>query len=167
MYNWQWFIGDRTSIVSYGWFEFWNITGQPIFSQNVNMHNNRFGLNVITSGISISRPPRGNVYIGYTVIDTGPINTSALTTSLSYWLSPKWYGTYSTMYDFGNAILLASMFSFTRVGADFLTTIGLTVDPQRNSYMFAFMVSPRLSPNIRFGSGLGSNNFDSRYAPTQ
>jgi hypothetical protein len=167
MYNWQWFLGDRTSIVSYGWFEFWNIGGQPIFNTNVNRHNDPFGLNVITSGISINRPPRGTAYIGYTVINTGPINTSALTTSVNYWLSPKWYGSYSTMYDFGNAILLASMFSFTRIGADYLTTIGLTVDPQRNSYMFAFMLSPRLSPNIRFGSGLGLSQFDSRYAPTQ
>jgi hypothetical protein len=167
MYNWQWFIGDRTSIISYGWFEFWNLGGQPLFTAtNVDRHNNPFGLNVITSGISISRPPRGNVFIGYTVIDTGPINTSALTTSLSYWLSPKWYGTFSTTYDFGNAILLGEMFSFTRIGADYLTTIGLNVDPQRNSYMFAFMLSPRISPNIRFGSGLQSQ-FDSRYAPTQ
>jgi hypothetical protein len=70
------------------------------------------------------------------------------------------------MYDFGNAVLLGSTFSFTRIGADYLTTIGLTVDPQRNSYMFAFMLSPRISPNIRFGSGLGSQ-FDARYAPTQ
>jgi hypothetical protein len=165
-YNYEWYIGDRTSIVSYGWFEFWKLGGQPIYNTNVNRHNDPFGLNVITSGISINRPPRGMAYIGYTVIDTGPINTSALLTSLSYWLSPKWYGSYSTMYDFGNAILLASMFSFTRIGADYLTTIGLTVDPQRNSYMFAFMLSPRLSPNIRFGSGL-SGQFDSRYAPTQ
>ena len=27
MYNYEWFIGDRTSIVSYGWFEFWNVSG--------------------------------------------------------------------------------------------------------------------------------------------
>jgi hypothetical protein len=168
MYNWQWFLGDRTSIISYGWFEFWNVGGQPLFAAtNVSRHNNPFGLNVVTSGISINRPPRGNVFIGYTVIDTGPINTSALSTSLSYWLSPKWYGSYSTVYDFGNAVLLGSMFSFTRIGADYLTTIGLTVDPQRTSYMFAFMLSPRISPNIRFGSGLGMAQFDSRYAPTQ
>jgi hypothetical protein len=29
------------------------------------------------------------------------------------------------------------------------------------------MLSPRISPNIRFGSGLGMTQFDSRYAPTQ
>jgi hypothetical protein len=168
MYNWQWFLGDRTSIVSYGWFEFWNLGGQSLnAATNVSKHNDPFGLNVITTGLSISRPPRGSVYLGYTIIDTGPIDTSALTVSINYWLSPKWYGAFSTVYDFGNAVLLGEMFSFTRIGADYLTTIGLTVDPQRSSYMFAFMLSPRISPNIRFGSGLGMNQFDSRYAPTQ
>ena len=89
MYNWQWFLGDRTSIISYGWFEFWNLGGKPIYNTNVNRHNDPFGLNVVTSGISISRPPRGNIFLGYTVIDTGPINTSALNFTTSYWLSPS------------------------------------------------------------------------------
>jgi hypothetical protein len=167
MYNYQWFLGDRTSIISYGWFDYWKLVGSaPLNNYNVQGFNPT-GLNVITTGISISRPPRANVFIGYTVIDTGPIQTSALNTSISYWLSPKWYGSYSTSYDFGNKILLGSMFSFTRIGADYLTSIGLTVDPQRQSYMFAFQISPRLSPNMRFGSGVGLNQFDSRYAPTQ
>src|SRR5262249_62144753 len=108
-----------------------------------------------------------NIFLGYTVTNTGPSNTSALNVSTSYWLSPKWYGTYTTMYDFGNAILLAAMFSLTRVGADYLTSLGLTVDPQRQSYMFAVQISPRLSPNIKLGNGVGLNNFDSRYAPMQ
>lgn len=166
-YNWQWFVGDRTSIISTGWFEFWNITGNPIYKTNFNRHNDPFGLNVVTTGVSLSRPPRGNIFVGYSVINTGPIDTSALTTSLSYWLSPKWYGTYSTMYDFGNAILLSATFSVTRIGADYLTSVGLNVDPQRQSYMFAFQISPRLSPNMRFGSSSGMGSFDSRYAPTQ
>jgi hypothetical protein len=59
------------------------------------------------------------------------------------------------------------MFSLTRIGADYLMSLGLSVDPQRQSYMFAFQISPRLSPNIRLGSGVGLNQFDSRYAPTQ
>jgi hypothetical protein len=168
MYTWQWFIGDRTSIISTGWFEFWNITGDPIYKTNINRHNDPFGLNVITSGVSLTRPPRGNIFIGYTVIDTGPINTSALNVSATYWLSPKWFGTASEMYDFGNGILLSSMFSLTRIGADYLTIIGLAVDPQRQSYGFSFAISPRMSPNMTLGSGTaGPNTFDSRYAPTQ
>ncbi len=167
MYNYQWFLGDRTSFISYGWFDFWNLVGsQPLNNYNVPGYNPK-GLNVITTGISLSRPPRANIFIGYTVINTGPIKTSALNTSLSYWLSPKWYGSFSTSYDFGNKILLGSMFSLTRIGADYLTSVGLSVDPQRQSYMFAVQISPRLSPNMRLGAGVGLNQFDSRYAPTQ
>ena len=166
-YNYQWFIGDRTSILSYGWFEFFNIGGTPIYNTNTSRHNDPFGLNVITTGISISRPPRGNIFIGYSVIDTGPITTSALNSSLSYWLAPKWYGSFSTSYDVGNAILLGSMFSVTRIGADYLSTVGLSVDPQRQSYMFSFTVMPRLGPGVQNGSAPGLGNFDPRYAPTQ
>ena len=111
MYNYQWFLGDRTSFTSYGWFEFFDITGNPIYKTNTNRNNNPFGLNMITTGISLSRPPRGNVFLGYSIINTGPINTSAPLTTISYWLSPKWYGSSSLMYDFGNRIPLASMFT--------------------------------------------------------
>ncbi len=121
---------------------------------------------MVTTGISLSRPPRGNIFFGYSVVDTGPIDTSALTTTISYWLSPKWYGSASTMYDFGNHILLSAYGSLTRIGADYLTSVGLTVDPQRQSFMFAFSIAPRLSPNIQVGSGVQSG-FDPRYAPTQ
>ncbi|MGC8640606.1 MAG: hypothetical protein ACP5XB_12090, partial [Isosphaeraceae bacterium] len=167
MYNYQWFLGDRTSIISYGWFDYWNLTGSQVLS-NYNVPGfNPKGLNVVTTGISLSRPPRANIFIGYTVINTGPINTSALNMAISYWLSPKWYGSFSTSYDFGNRILLGSMFSFTRIGKDYLTSIGLTVDPQRQSTMFAVQISPRLSPNMQLGSGVGMTQFDSRYAPAQ
>ena len=166
MYNWQWFVGDRTSFTSYGWFEFFDITGNPIYKTNTNRNNNPFGLNMITTGFSLSRPPRGSVFLGYSIINTGPINTSAPTTTASYWLSPKWYGTTSLMYDFGNRILLAASGSLTRIGADYLSSVGLTVDPQRQSYMFTFQVSPRISPNLRLGSS-NMASFDARYAPTQ
>ncbi|MGB0066429.1 MAG: hypothetical protein WBQ11_00165, partial [Isosphaeraceae bacterium] len=168
MYNYQWFVGDRTSLISYGWFDFWDVTGsQPLSNTYTVEGHNPKGLNVITTGVSLSRPPRGNVFIGYTVINTGTINTSALNLSLSYWLSPKWFGTFSTSYDFGNKIPLGSMLSFTRIGADYLTSIGLSYDPQRSATQFAVQISPRLSPNLRLGGATGMNQFDSRYAPTQ
>ncbi len=80
--------------------------------------------------------------------------------SISYWLSPKWYGTFSQSYDFGDAVSLGTMFAFTRVGADYLTTIGLTVDPQRGSYTYAIQIVPRLGP----GMGSGSTGNTDRYA---
>ncbi len=167
MYNYQWFLGDRTSIISTGWFDFWNLQGGTPQDNYLVGPVNPKGLNVITTGISLSRPPRGSVFIGYSVIDSSMIRTSALNASVNYWLSPKWYGTFSQSYDFGNRISLGSMVSFTRIGADYLLSLGLSVDPQRGAYQAAFQVSPRLAPMLRLGSGTGTNSFDSRLAPVQ
>jgi hypothetical protein len=166
MYNYEWFFGDRTSFTSYGWFEFWKVQGQPILLTNPRHTNDPFGLNVITSGFQISRPPRGSLFLGYSIINTGPISTSALNASFTYWLSPKWYAFAAMSYDFGNAILLGTTFSVTKITKDYLTSVGLTVDPQRMNYNFAFEISPRFSPNVRFGSTVGTR-FDSRFAPSQ
>lgn len=166
MYNYEWFIGDRTSIVSTGWFEFWDIAGDPILVTNPRKTNDPFGLQVITAGMNINRPPRGSVYFGYSIINTGTIQTSALNVAYNYWMSPKWYTSFATSYDFGNAILLGSTVSITKVGADFLTSVGLSVDPQRQNYTFGFEIAPRFSPNVRLGQAVGTR-FDSRFAPTQ
>jgi hypothetical protein len=80
-------------------------------------------------------------------------------------LSPKWYGTFSQSYDFGDAISLGTLFAFTRIGADYLATIGLSVDPQRGSYQTAFQITPRLGPGM--GSGGTGTSVDTRFAPTQ
>ncbi len=167
MYNWQWYVGDRTSIVSAGWFDFFKLVGSTPLNNSMTTGYNPNGLNIITSGVSINRPPRTNFYFGYSIIDTGPIKTSAANVSISYWLSPKWYGSLSTSYDFGDAILLSTLFSFTRIGADYLTTIGLGLDPQRlNTYTFAIQIVPRIG-SMRSGASSGGANFDSRFAPTQ
>ncbi len=115
----------------------------------------------------MNRPPRANLFIGYSIINTGPINTAALNLNYSYQLSPKWYSTFGTSYDFGNKILLGSFFSVTRIGADFLTSVGLNLDPQRNNYTFGLEITPRLSPNIHIGSASAASRFDPRYAATQ
>jgi hypothetical protein len=165
-YNYEWYLGDRTSFVSYGWFEFFKIGGIPVAGTPTDK-NDPFGLRIITSGISITRIPKGNVFIGYTVVNTGPINTSALNLQYSYWMSPKWFMTAGESYDFGNGILLAATGSLTRIGADYLTSVGLTVSPLQHSYMFQFEISPRLSPNLRVGSAQGLTKLDSRFAPVE
>lgn len=164
MYNWQWFIGDRTSLYSYGWFEFFKIGGQPIVPSTA-PRGDPFGLNIVTSGISITRPPRTVITIGYTVLDTGPITTSALNTAVNYWLSPKWYGTFSNSYDFGNRIPLGTSFSATRVGADWLTSIGLTYDPQRQAFSGGVTFAPRATAGMGGSAAMGQ--LDPRYAPMQ
>lgn len=165
-YNWEWYVGDRTTMFSNGWFETWEVGGDPLNKTNVQHSNDPFGMKIITSGFSFNRPPKGNATVSYTILQTGEVNTSALNLSYSYWVSPKWYSTFSTSYDFGNGISLGSNVSVTRVGADYLTSIGLNVDPQRQSTMVAVEITPRLSPNLRLGQSSGPR-LDSRFAPTQ
>ena len=70
-------------------------------------------------------------------------------------------------YDFGNGLLLGATGSLTRIGADYLTSVGLAVSPLQHSYQFVFTISPRLSPNIQFGSAAGVTRLDSRFAPVE
>ncbi|HEY2156128.1 MAG TPA: hypothetical protein VGH33_10895 [Isosphaeraceae bacterium] len=42
--------------------------------------------------------------------------------------------------------------------------MGLSVVPLQHSYMFAFEISPRLSPSVGLGTGT-LNRLDTRYAP--
>jgi hypothetical protein len=170
MYNFEWYVGDRTSIVSYGWFEFFNIVGDPLYQVAKKNQLNPFGMNLTTTGININRPPRGNIFLGYTYFNTGPIQTSAFIMNYSYWMSPKWYTSFGTAYDFGNfgnPLLLGANASLTRVGADYFVSMGITAVPLQHSYMFAFEISPRLSPSLRLGSGSGLTKLDPRYAPVQ
>ncbi len=166
-YNFEWFVGDRTSIVSTGWFEFWKINGNNRFTTyDPGSTNNPFGLNVVTAGVSINRPPRGSVYFGYSIVNSGSIATSALNVSYNYWLSPKWYTSLATSYDFGNKVPLGTTASITKIGADFLTSVGITYDPQRQNTTFGLEIAPRFSPSVRLGSAVGTR-FDSRFAPTE
>jgi hypothetical protein len=163
-YNLEWYIGDRTAIVSYGWFEFFNTGGVPL-NQVINKNKlNPNGLDIISSGVQISRPPRGMVYIGYSVIDTGLVQTSALQSIFTYWMSPKWYATYNSSYDFANNVLLNATAAVTRVGRDYLTSVGLTASPLQHSLQFAFEIAPRMSPAMGLGSG-SMGRLDTRYAP--
>ena len=169
MYNYEWYIGDRTSITSTGWFEFFDVTGgKPLYSSgNPQNASNPLQFSVITAGVSKNLPPRATAYAGYSIINTGPINTSALTLSSSYLLSPKWYTTFSTMYDFGNKRWLSASWSVTKIGSDFLTSIGFNADPQRQNVTAGIQITPRISPNIRLGSASGLPQIDTRFAPTQ
>jgi hypothetical protein len=164
MYNYEWYIGDRTSITSFGWFEFFKISGDPLFKVVTKSKLNPIGLDIISTGININRPPRGNIFIGYSVIDTGLIQTSALISSYSYWMSPKWYLTFGSAYDFANQILLSANAAVTRVGKDYLISAGLTASPLQNSIQFGFEISPRISPSLQLGSS-GLNRLNPAYAP--
>jgi hypothetical protein len=127
-----WNVGDRTAVVSNGWFE-------PY--QN--------GSRYWTAGVYLNRPDRTNVYLGYR--QTDPLNSKAVTGSVSYQVSPRYYVTGAVSYDFGLQQSLANTISLTRTGSDMTVLLGLTYNPFVNSFGFQFFVLPNLATALGGG----------------
>ena len=82
-YDFRWYVGDRLSFVSDGYFDF--------FSQ---------GLRTASFGANISRPGNANAYVGFRTIE-GPISSNILSASASYRMSDKWGAKAGGQIDFG------------------------------------------------------------------
>ncbi len=70
-YDFRWHVGDRLTMVSNGIFDFFD-EGQKI----------------CTVGGFLSRPPRGSLYAGFTVME-GPIDSKVLSLSYTYLDEPE------------------------------------------------------------------------------
>ncbi len=127
-YDWVWNIGDRTALVSNGWFE-------PI----------EHGPRVFNIGTYIGRPDRTSFYLGYRQID--PLQSRAVIASLTYAFSAKYAVTFSANFDFGNNIQSNSLM-LTRIGTDLTLNLGVSY----NSIVQTFGIQFEIVPNL-----LGSN----------
>jgi hypothetical protein len=138
-YDWAWNIGDRTALVSSGWFD-------PLSD----------GPRVFNIGAYLNRPDRTNFYIGYREID--PLNSQALTGTVNYVISPKYSLSATATYDFGNQIQSNSI-SFTRMGSDLQVTVGIGYNSTLSTFSFTFEIWPILVPESRRvpGAAFGSN----------
>ncbi|MDY3554458.1 LPS assembly protein LptD [Gemmata sp. JC717] len=145
-YGTVWNVGDRTSIVSNGWFEpyeggsrYWNV------------------------GAYLDRTDRTNVYLGYR--QTDPINSKAVTLSMGYQLSSRYYVNVGASYDFGLQQSLSNSLTMTRTGSDLTTTIGFTYNAFVNNFGFQFLIVPNLAAALggRFaGTPLNGQQFSNR-----
>ena len=80
-YDFRWHVGDRTTVVSDGYFDFF--TNAPQY---------------VTIGTFLNRPPRGSIYLGFRSLE-GPITSNVVATRYSYRMSPKWMSTFGTTFD--------------------------------------------------------------------
>jgi hypothetical protein len=133
-YDYRWHVGDRLTLVSNGVFDFFD-EGQKIF----------------TVGGFLTRPPRGSLYAGFSILE-GPIDSKILSFTYTYWMSPKWMSSYGTSIDFGSQKSYAQNFSITRIGESFLINFGFTVDPARDSVGVALAIEPRFLPKNRLAN---------------
>jgi hypothetical protein len=137
-YNFSWHVGDRLTMVSSGIFDFFDD-----------------GQKVVTVGGFLSRPPRGSLYAGFTVLE-GPMDSKVLSLSYTYLMSPKWASTYGTAIDFGAQKSYSQNFSLTRIGESLLINFVFTVDPARDSVGVGLAIEPRFFPKNRLGNIAGA-----------
>lgn len=130
-YDFQWHVGDRLSLVSDGYFDF--------FSQ---------GLRTASFGAHMSRPEIGNLYLGYRSIE-GPISSNILLASVVYRLSDKWGVRASSAIDFGETGTIGNSLSLIYIGESFLWRFGVNADAARDNVGFLFGLEPRFLPRQR------------------
>jgi len=139
-YDWIWNIGDRTALVSNGWFE-------PVED----------GPRVFNFGATLNRPDRTSLYLGYRHID--PLESRAVVGALSYAFSAKYAITASSVYDFGVDNQVNSL-TLTRIGTDLQVSLSV----HHNSILDNFGVGLEIMPNLlpassRRTPGLGTSPF--------
>jgi hypothetical protein len=141
-YDYLWNIGDRTALTSSAWYD--PTPGAP---------------RVYTVGGFFNRPDRTSFYLGYRQID--PLESRAVTGSVTYVFSPKYAATASATYDFGTSLAMSNSLMFTRIGSDLQISFGLTYNAITNSVGALFQVVPNLvppgkAPTLAGGGGGGS-----------
>ncbi|MGD9126494.1 MAG: organic solvent tolerance protein OstA [Planctomycetia bacterium] len=132
-YDYRWHMGDRFTAVSNGTFDF--LEG---------------GQNIVTVGGFLNRPPRGNFYVGFRLLE-GPIDSKIISLSYNYWMSPKWVSSFGTSVDLTRIGNIGQRFNITRVGESLLVGVGFNVDPSKDNVGVMFTVEPRFLPGGRLG----------------
>jgi hypothetical protein len=124
-YNFIWHVGDRLSLVSDGYFDFYS--DAPKY---------------VSVGGYLTRPPRGSLYLGFRSLE-GPISANVIAAAYTYRMSPKWASTFGTTFMIGNGGNIGQNLSITRIGESFLVTLGVNVDASKGNVGANFAIEPR------------------------
>ncbi|HEX3726039.1 MAG TPA: hypothetical protein VHV08_07335 [Pirellulales bacterium] len=124
-YDFRWHVGDRTTVVSEGYFDFFANAPQ-----------------YFTVGTFLNRPPRGSIYFGFRSLN-GPISSNVLLTSYTYRMSPKWMSTFGTSFDIAESRNIGQNFTITRIGESFLTMFNINVDTSKGNVGASIAIQPR------------------------
>ncbi len=130
-YDFRWHIGDRLSILSDGFYDF--------FGQ---------GLRTTSIGMMASRPGVGQTYLGIRSIE-GPVSSNVIQGSVSYRMSDKWGINANSSVDFGDAGSIGSRVGFVYIGESFLWNLGVNYDASRGNTGFIFALEPRFLRSSR------------------
>ncbi|MEZ6049593.1 MAG: hypothetical protein R3C11_29240 [Planctomycetaceae bacterium] len=137
--HYRWNVGERTSILADALYDTFD-GGQELWSL----------------GFLSQRSTRGSLYTGIRQIKGSGLESSILTASYSYVMSPKWISTMGTAYDLAEEQNRGQTFTLTRVGADFLVHLGLSVDESKDNVGFGISIEPKFGPFNANSSQLSS-----------
>jgi hypothetical protein len=132
-YDVRWHVGDRLTFLSDGYADFFGD-----------------GLRTFTVGGMITRPERGNLYLGARSIE-GPFSANILTGSVGYRMSDKWILTAGASVDLSSVGNIGQSFALTRVGESALVRLGFNVDRSRGNVGVSFAIEPRFLASSRLG----------------
>ena len=137
-YDFRYHLGDRYSILSDGYFDFFDD-----------------GLRSISAGLRTSRPGVSDAYIGILSLE-GPISSTVLRTAYDYRLNEKWIFSGGATYDFEQTGNIGQSYGLTRIGESLLIRLNVNVDSGRDNVGIGFLVEPRFFPrNLgNIGGGL-------------
>ena len=136
-YDFRYHIGDRVTLLSDGYYDLF-----------------KSGLKATTLGGLLSRPGRGDFYLGVTSLE-GPVSSLLLTTSINYRLNEKWAAVGGTSVDFGKTGNVGQTIGLTRIGESFLIRVGGAVDTGRNNVSMYFNLEPRFFQRQGLGAIAG------------
>lgn len=132
-YDFRYHIGDRVSLLSDGYFDFFTD-----------------GLRSISAGVRTSRPGVGDLYLGLLSLE-GPISSTVLRSTIDYRLNEKWIVSAGTTYDFGKTGNIGQTLALTRIGESLLLRVGVNVDEGRDNVGVRFGIEPRFWPRPKLG----------------
>jgi len=134
-YDFSWHVGDRFSVLSDGFFDF--------FAD---------GLQTASVGTMLTRPLRGDVYVGFRAVE-GPFSARLLNAVVNYRMSEKWILNAGGVIDFGETGSIGERIGITRIGESLLVRVGINVDHSRDNVGAFFAVEPRFLPGRLSSTG--------------
>ena len=132
-YDLRWHVGDRVTLLSSGYFDFFDDGGK-----------------LVSFGGFLNRPERGSIYAGIHFLN-GPIESTILSYSHTYRMNEKWVTTFGASMDISDNNNIGQSLTFTRIGESFLISAGLNVDASRDSLGVHLAIEPRFLPKSRLG----------------
>ncbi|HEX4143346.1 MAG TPA: hypothetical protein VHY91_07330 [Pirellulales bacterium] len=136
-YTYRWYLGDRTTVVSDGAYDFFS--GAPQYT---------------SLGMYLNRPPRGSLYAGVMLLN-GPVTSTVLASSYNYRMSPKWISTAGSTFALNHSGNIGENFALTRIGESFLFNANFNVDVSKGNVGVSISVQPRFLSRSGFGAANG------------